>query len=292
MKYIKRYDLFIREKSEAIPGDASPEEQAHVFDFDDTLGLTKNANGIMLYKDGKPAHGTSDDAKNWAMSLGIKETDFLDPKVKEVSRPNGDKGFAVYLSSAGLAKIQSKFDKEQQAVTGFSEPKDKKVNSEGQNILIDFTPSGNTDVSTTSPIKSTIDKLKQANDQGSKTIVITARQAEGEGTDLEGKKVPATNAKDMKTFLAKQGAEPNQGVMGVSGQNKGEAIVKKFIQGQSNPPDEIHFYDDLSKNTKEVSAKIAGKEPAELFVYGPGEFAHGEADPNKPNEKHPNPKEE
>ena len=107
--------------------------------------------------------------------------------------------------------------------------------------------------------------------------------------DIHGKELSASNAKDMNDFLSKQGAKPNAGVYGVSGQNKGEKIANTFVKGKTNPPKEIHFYDDLSKNTDEVEKYLASDKevPSELFIYGPGEFAHNEADPNKPNKKIP-----
>ena len=52
-------------------------------------------------------------------------------------------------------------------------------------------------------------------------------------------------------------------------------------------PDEVHFYDDLSKNTEEVDAAVSGKVPAETFIYGPGEFAHGEASADSPSKATP-----
>ena len=266
-------------QGEPIPGDAPPDKQVHVFDFDDTLGITTNANGVMLYKDGVPAHKTEAEARAWLKSIGIGGKDILDPGV--VAIPERDGGYAAYLSSAALAKIQKAYPKDKQSVTGVSEP-----STEGENVLIDFTPSSNTSQETTEPIKSTINKLKAADAQGSDTIVITARKATGKGTDFHGKAVDATNAKDMEEFLDAQGAPPTQGVMGVTGQNKGDAIINKFMKGP-NPPEEIHFYDDLVKNTSEVEAAVAEKVPAELFVYGPGEFAHGEADPNRPTKSFP-----
>lgn len=262
-------------REDAIPGDAPADKQVHVFDFDDTLGLTTNANGIMLYKDGKPVHKTEEEAKTWMKSLGVKDSDLLEPKITKI--PERDNAYAIYVNSSALAKVQKAYA--QQGVTGV-----KEVPKEGEAILIDFTPSASTNVDTTEPIKSTINKLKQANSKGSETIVITARSATGKGKDFSGKDVSASNDKDMQKFLAAQGAEPTQGVMGVSGQNKGDAIINKFMKGD-NPPEEIHFYDDLKKNTDQVKAAVAGKVPAELFIYGPGEFAHNEADPNKPNEK-------
>ena len=52
-------------EGEPVPGDADPKKQAHIFDFDDTLGETDNANGVMLYVDGKPAHKTAEEAQAW-----------------------------------------------------------------------------------------------------------------------------------------------------------------------------------------------------------------------------------
>ena len=268
----------IREEAKAVPGDAPPDEQVHVFDFDDTLGLTLNANGVMLYNNGEAVHKNEEEVRNWMKKVGLSSKDLLDPGIVEIP---SRKGYAAYVNSAALAKLQNVYPKEQQKVTGVSEP-----SAEGEFLLIDFTPSSNTDTETTKPIKSTIDKLKQANAQGSDTIVITARKASGQGTDFHGNKIGATNEKDMMDFLSAQGAATTKGVMGVSGQNKGNAIIDKFVKSD-DPPEEIHFYDDLTKNTDEVEQAVAEKVPAELFIYGPGEFAHGEADPNKPNKSFP-----
>lgn len=270
----------IREEAEnVIPGDAPPDKQVHVFDFDDTLGVTLNANGIMPYLDGKPVLKSEKEARDWLKSMGLSNSDLLPPEIAKIS--NRDNGYAVYVTSAALAKIQSKYTKDMQAVTGKDEPP-----KEGESILIDFTPSANTDLDSTQPIDSTIDKMKKANSQGSKTIVITARQASGQGTNFKGEPVDASNGKDMEEFLSKQGAKPSDGVMGVTGKNKGNAIIDKYLSS-GEPPEEIHFYDDLSKNTKEVEAAVAEKVPSELFIYGPGEFAHGQASPDNPNKKFP-----
>ena len=256
--------------------------QVHVFDFDDTLGLTSNANAVMLYKDGKPVHKTEAEVRKWLKGYGVGDKDVLPPGIVPIEERDG--AYAAYLSSSGLAKVQKHFPSDRQGVTtGYAD----KVEQEGETILIDFTPSSSTDVETTEPIKPTINKLKKMNAQGEQTAVVTARKATGTGTDIHGKPVEATNDKDMEAFLAKYGAEPNAGVTGVTGQNKGVAIINKFVKGKEPPPESIHFYDDLKKNTDEVEAAIAGKVPVELDVYGPGEFAHGEADPNKPTKKFP-----
>jgi len=273
----------IREEAAPVPGDSPGEKQVHLFDFDDTLGETTNANAIMLYQDGEPVHKSEKDARDWMKKMGLSDKDLLDPGIVSISERDG--GYAIYVTSSGLAKVQSKYNKADQKVTGFSEP------DKGEQILIDFTPSSNTDTETTKPIDQTIDKLKAANSVGAKTAVVTARSAKGSGTDIHGNKVDATNEKDMTAFLAKQGATPTDGVFGVSGGDKGGKIKSHFVD-VSDPPEEIHFYDDLSKNTSDVKSAIASQTPAELFIYGPGEFAHGEADAKSPSEAFPPAEEE
>lgn len=263
---------------DTIPGNAPPADQVHVFDFDDTLGETLNANGVMLYRDGKPAHKTKKEVSDWLGSLGVSKKEILDPGIVSIRERDG--GMAVYLTSLGLARIQRNFPSEKQGVTtGYAD----KVNQPGETILIDFTPSSGTDIKTTKPIKSTIEKMKRAKDQGSDTIVITARKATGTGVDFHGNPVDATNAEDMEKFLDRHGAKPSDGVMGVTGQNKGHAIIRKYITGGEAAPEEVHFYDDLKKNTDEVEDAVAEKVPSELYIYGPGEFAHGGASPEQPN---------
>lgn len=276
------------EEGKPVPGDVPPEKQVHIFDFDDTLGLTDNANGVMLYVDGKPAHKTAAEVQAWLTSKGISQKHMIGgPKEGQpIENPSGKEGFAAYVSSAGLAKLQTTYTEDYQAYTP-GEPKESK----GEMLYIDFTPSSYVNPETTKPIPSVIDKLKKSNAQGSDTMVITARAAKKEepGIDFAGKEHIPSNSEDISAFLDKQGAAPKQGVLGMKGQNKGEAIINKFFTGKSEEekPEEIHFYDDLAKNTIQVDGKLNGAVPAETFIYGPGEFAHGGADPNKPNISRP-----
>lgn len=270
-----------------IPGDADPKKQAHVFDFDDTLGITKNANGVMLYRDGKPAHKSSKEAAEWLESMGVSEKNYLPgPNGETFEQPSGLDGVAAYIDSAGLAKLQKQIPRTQSSVSP-KPPTEKK----GDALYIDFTPSAFVDVNTTDPINSTLQKMKKAASQGSETMVITARASDKKkpGVNFSGEPVVPSNSEDMENFLSSQGAAPTQGVLGVQGQNKGDEIIRKFFKSRSpeEQPDEVHFYDDLSKNTDEVDAAVSGKVPAETFIYGPGEFAHGEADPENPNKATP-----
>ena len=269
------------QEQDKTPGNAPGKEQVHLFDFDDTLGVTTNANAVMLYRDGKPIHGSKADVENWLKTYGISKKDLLDPGIVSIKEKKG--AYAAYITSAALAKIQSKIPRESQFVTGFSTPQGK---TDGDEVLIDFTPSSSTDIETTKPIKSTIEKLKKANAAGSKTAVVTARSDKGEVIDIHGDKIKATNSEDMEKFLAKMGAKPTAGVFGVSGGNKGEKIKNEFVP-EDDPPEEIHFYDDLSKNTIDVAGALGEKVPSEVYIYGPGDFDHNEADPNKPNQIFP-----
>lgn len=281
MKRRKLVDILFED---AVPGNSPPDKQVHVFDFDDTLGLTKNANGIMVYKDGEPMFKDTAGLKQYLAGLGVKDTDYLGDGIKMIPSRNAP---AAYLSSAGLARVQKVIPKEKQGATG-QDTETRAYEKDGtERLLIDFTPSSNTDIELTEPIKKTVNKLKKANAQGSDTIVITARQSTGAGTDFDGNTVTATNGKDMEDFLAKQGAATTDGVMGVVGKNKGKAIIDKYLAAGQEPPEEIHFYDDLKKNTDEVETAVAGQVPAELHIYGPGEFAHDEADPENPNKSFP-----
>lgn len=257
-----------------IPGDAPAQDQFHVFDFDDTLGVTTNANGVMLYYNGKPAHKNENDVMNWLKKMGIDKQHLLrGPQGNAVEFVRARGGCVAYVSSAALAAIQKRYIGKQ-FVTGYEEPK-----GQGQEILLDFTPSSFVDPKTTAPITSTINKLKNVNAKGGKTMVMTARKTDGQGTSIHGTKVAPTNERDIQGFLSQHNAVPNFGVVGVSGQNKGTAIGSKVSK---RPPEEIHFYDDLEKNTSEVESALAGQVP-ELHIYGPGDFAHNKSNPNKPS---------
>jgi len=266
----------IIEEETAIPGDAPSENQVHLFDFDDTLAVTQDPTAVMLYNDEIPAHKSADEVINWLTQFKISDDDLINPGIAQIPQRGGH---AAYINSAALAKIQTAYNRSQQKVSGISEPK------QGESILMDFTPCASTNLDAAKPIDSTIEKMKRMQDVGATTGVVTARKEKGSGIDLHGHKVDATNKEDIIKFLAQNGVSPSAGVMGVSGQNKGNFIAKYFA-GDKNTK-EIHFYDDMPKNTSEVEQALAEKTPSELFIYGPGEFDKGEANPNVPSKSHP-----
>ena len=278
---LRRIVRRIIESETPVPEDAPPQKQVHVFDFDDTLGVTTNANGIMLYRDGEPVWQSPEDVKSWMSQTGISDKDVVPPGIKRIDSKGG---YSVYVTSDGLAKAQAIIPRANQgAVYQETEPNAYKP---GDSLFIDFSPSGGTNIETTKPIDQTIQKMKKVQSMGSDTMVLTARKAGGTLQDFDGEAVPATNDKDMSDFLAAFGAAPTLGVMGVVGGNKGQVIANKFLNDE-DPPEEIHFYDDSPRNTDEVEAEVAEKYPSELFIYGPGNFDHGKASPNAPRKSFP-----
>ena len=302
MKYIKYFE-------DNIPGDAPITNQLHVFDFDDTLGVTKNANGVMLYANGVPAHKTSEEVLKWLSEYGLSKADLIPgPDGETIQFFDNLGGCAAYVDSAKLAVLTKSPD--------FVE-KDRRYSTDrglppasiDKALYIDFTPSGFVDLETTKPIKDVIKKLTDTEEEGADTMVLTARAGTGEGKNFKGETVPVTNKKDIEEFLNKNDDDPSSKpvdlVMGVTGGDKGEILhnrlhvlskedferkakgfpiaIRNILKRRAKKyPEEIHFYDDADQNTDAVVASLGGKVPAEVYIYGPGEFDKGHATPNKP----------
>jgi hypothetical protein len=259
---------------------APVDKQAHVFDFDDTIAVTSNPNIVMLFQDGKPAHQSEQDVINWLKSNGLSSEELLNgPHNKPIEWISSKKGFASYVSSSGLAKIQSNYPGKE-SITGISDPL-----SSGPSVLIDFTSSFGVDHYTAKPIKQTIDKIKKLNNAGADTMVLTARRGEGKGKSIHGHDVETTNTRDILSFLNKYGASPTDGVIGTAGGEKSQILYNKVVaqKPEGDKPEEIHFYDDSPKNTRDVSQSLGGKIDQDLYVYGPGEFSKGNASVDRPS---------
>ena len=269
------------EQMTPVPGDSPGPEQVHVFDFDDTLGVSLNPAGVMLMRSGQPVWQAPEDVNSWMSQNGITSADVIDPGIVKINRLNG---FAVYLTSAGLAKAQSKIPKNKRGVV-FQDTESQALNAD-EGLLIDFSSSAGANPDTVAPVKQTVDKMKAANMQGADIIVMTARKSEGSLKNFEGEEVPVTNREDITKFLQSFGVTPNLGVTGVVGKSKGEKINDLFFK-MGDPPEEVHFYDDADFNTIDVENEVAGKVPAEVFIYGPGHFDKGEVNANKPTKSYP-----
>lgn len=271
---------------DSVPENAPPEKQLHVFDFDDTLGVTQDSNGVMLYRDGKPAWSSAKEAEDWVKSAGIGKDEFLKgPKGSTFEKPDGVDGFAAYLSSGVLPVIKS-------AVAGnvMFVPDKPDVDKSGEVAVIDFSPSAT--VNSPKPIKPSIDKVKDLDAKGAKTAIVTARAAENVADalpDFAGKQHKVDVQKNLKNFTDKVGAQMNSGVYGTRGGNKGDFIKNTLLP--TGDYDEVHFYDDDPSNINKVAGALGGKIDAEVYLYGPGKFQDSPGNPRKPKQSFP-PKEE
>ena len=303
-KTINNYQNFLNElvvKPEQgiddIPGNAPADKQLHVFDFDDTLGVTKNGNGVILYKNGQPVHKSEQEVLDWVKKYGVSENDLLDPAWKDGTCDPKDKtsikgivkvpnlnAYAAFVDSNKLTNF-----------TGNQDFKDdsKRYNTDGgtppenidQAIYLDYSPSSFVDNKTTTPVTPTIKKLTDIESKGVDAEILTARNISGLKKDFWGKEHNVTNNKDMGNFISGQGVKVPGTIPIETDRNKGNTILN-YIKNKEPKPKEIHFYDDAEQNTDQVKA-IADKIPdTELYIYGPGHFSDsGLPNPNKPSYK-------
>jgi len=269
-----------------VPGDAEPKKQVHVFDFDDTLGVTKDANGIMVYRDGVPLK-TPQEMQQWLASKGIGQDYMLTgPKGGQIEQPDGVDGIAAYINSAGLAKAREGINN---VLVSPTKPTPGDPKFAGEAIVADYSPSST--AKSAEPIDSTLSKIKNL-PAGATSQIITARSGESSGRipkDFAGQPHPPSVESDLKDFMTSQGANLTNGIKGLGGGNKGDAIKKLYFDGKppEQQPDEVHFYDDDAKNISDVKNALGGKVPAEVFLYGPGEFEKNQANPESPNQEFP-----
>lgn len=307
MKYLKYFE-------DNVPQNAAINKQLHIFDFDDTLGVTLNPNGVMLYNHGVPAHKSPEEVLEWLGKYGLSESDLIPgPDGQTIQFFDNLGGCAAYVDSAKLAVLTGSkefFPKDRRYATGNGTPPEEI----DQALYIDFTPSGYIDQATTKPIRNVIKKLTDMEDKGADTMVLTARKGTGVGINFKGEEVPITNKIDIEEFLknndSSPASKPVDYVFGLGGGDKGKhiyqsmdaangvAISKKLptqirnkIKRMGEWPDEIHFYDDADQNTIAVDKALGnGKVPSELYIYGPGEFDKGHASPDKPTKSFKNKK--
>lgn len=300
MRYLKYFE-------DNFPENAPANKQLHIFDFDDTLGVTLNPNGVMLYRNGVPAHKSPEEVLAWLERYGLSESDLIPgPDGKSIQFFDNLGGWAAYVNSAVLAKLTKSDDfkdkRNRWSTGGGTPPEDI-----DQALYIDFTPSGYIDQETTRPIRNVIKKLNDMEAAGADTMVLTARRGTGADVNFKGEKVPITNKEDIESFLRKNDEDPSTKpvdvVVGLGGGDKGEhiyrsidnadsksaAIAKEFpdqirnkIKRLGEWPDEIHFYDDAGQNTDAVEKSLGDKVPSEVYIYGPGDFHKGEVSPNNP----------
>ena len=254
-------------------------EKVFVFDFDDTLGVTENPTGILHLIDGEPI----EDIENFLLDYGVpkKEIMYTAPSKKYIG------GEIAYITSHGYKLYGNHAKKLRDAgkltihYGGEDQPLFK-----GSESIIDFSPSSNIDLHSTKPIKSIIDVMKDAENNGHEIGVITARKGKTPMKSIDGDLVSTTNAKDIVRFLHKYGIKTItlDDVYGAADFNtnipitKATIIVQNFIDKYN--ANQVNFYDDDPKNTNAVDS-LCGKVDATIQTYN-DDFAKG-AKPKNPS---------
>ena len=282
-----------------VPMDAPPDKQVHVYDFDDTIGTTPDGNGLMLYNQGVSAWKTAQDAQQWCSSNGITDKMMLKgPNGQNFEEPLGPgNGFAAYVNSSGLATARKAMPAPTQGQKNIlTAPAKPGPEIAGPVLVADYSPSSK--IGGVVPIEDTISRIKSL-PTGVKSQIVTART--GESTRKDGQPViakdfagvshPPSVEGDLQKFIKGQGLNFTEPLVTMGGGNKGEQIKKTYFDGKSpeEQPEEVHFYDDDAKNIGDVKTALAGKVPAEVFLYGPGDFADdgSPSNPDFPSESNP-----
>jgi hypothetical protein len=283
----------------------------HVFDFDDTLGVTTSPTLVAAveYNGGDPEDPDSyipiKDLKSRVGSIvkGLKT-----PKQADVDSPglSGDEvrsndelddSQAIVLDTEQYRDWKEKYIPSGDHVRLVINPNiGKDIRRAGQKMfqqgktgeihVADFSPSSTIGTSVM-PIKQMLSVLAQAESSGDDTAVVTARKGKTDLDALGGGKIPATNASDIEDFVSKEAGVAPDVVYGAADFSPTDPASGKrdlIIQLASDEDIEnIHFYDDDPENAKRVAQmctdapELAGKE-LDIYNY---EFAKG-ANPSKP----------
>jgi hypothetical protein len=291
---------------QSVPQVKRSEKDLHVFDFDDTLGVTTSPTLIaaVQYNGGDPNDISSytpiKDLKS-RVSAKVKgpktpdQTDVNSPGLSgNVVRSNDelDDAEAVVLDTEQYRDWKEKYIPSGEHVRLVINPnigadirkagEDMfKAGKTGEIHVADFSPSS-TIGTNVRPINQMLDLLSKANAAGDETAVVTARKGETDLDAIGGGKIPATNASDISDFVAKEtGVEPDI-VLGAADFNPSDPASAKrdlIMQLHGKDVDNIHFYDDDPENARRV-AQICqadgaeGMEGTELDIYN-YEFAKG-----------------
>jgi len=278
------------------------EDELHVFDFDDTLGVTDSPTFIAAVEF---TGGDPEDPSSYIPITNL--ADRVTASTGDLGAPS-DIGFTSggitgnkvsgespiidgaevimvdtaqyrdwdnkYIRPAGHAKI---------VVGGDIEGKIKKAaramakdGRTGEIHVRDFSPSST--LGAVKPISTTLQRLKDVESQGGNTAVVTARKGETDLDAFGGAKIPAQNSKDIENFVRDQtGAVPDDVFGAADISNAGPENKRKLVKWliAKNNPEEVHFYDDDPGNVAAV-AQLCNDEDVEgleLNLYG-GEFDH------------------
>ena len=277
------------------------EDELHVFDFDDTLGVT---DAPTLVAGVEFLGGDPEDPENYRAIMdmssrlqsttgklkGPSDIDIENPNVSgnKVSgeTPALDGAEVVVVDTAQYRDWKEKYVKaggHSRIVVGGDVGKKiidaaRKLGRPGEIHVTDFSPSF--ELGAADPIDPTLDLLGDKEKQGATTAVVTARKGETDLDTFGGGKKKAQNAADIEDFVQKQvGVKPDEvygaaDISNATADNKRKLIKWLAI---SNDSEEIHFYDDDPENAQAVSSLCDDEELAgtEINIYNAEFEDHG-----------------
>ena len=269
------------------------EDELHVFDFDDTLGIT---NASTLVAGVEYLGGDPEDPKNYRaivdMSSRLQSTTgkLQTPQDINIENPNISGGVVTgeteVLDGAQVVVVDTAQyrDWKGQYIRGGDHAKvviggnvgrkiidaAKKMGKPGEIHVTDFSPSF--ELGAADPIDSTLGLLGDKATQGAKTAVVTARKGETEFDTFGGGKKKAQNISDIERFVQDQvGIKPDEIYGAADISNSTADNKRKLIKwlAISNDSEEIHFYDDDPENANAVAGLCDDEELAgmEINIY-------------------------
>ena len=283
----------------------------HIFDFDDTLGVTTSPTIVAAveYSGGDPEDPASYiPIRDLKSRVSSKIKGLKSPEQSAVNSPglSGnnvrssdelDDSEAIILDTEQYRDWKEKYIPSGDHVRLVISPNisndirsaGRKMQSQGTTGEIhvaDFSPSS-TIGDQVKPINQILDILATANAEGDETAVVTARKGETDLDALGGGKIPATNAEDIEDFISQEIGSAPDIVIGAADYNPTDPASGKrdvIAQIYDQQVDNVHFYDDDPENARRVAQLcqgVEGMDGVELDIYN-YDFAKG-ADASKPS---------
>jgi hypothetical protein len=252
MKFIKTFVEFVAEK------------RSFVFDFDDTLAVTKDTIGILMLQDGKG----QEDIEKYLEEAGIDK--------KEIASISSSEKYGGKIAQISSAGFRSFYDHALQTNQILHFDGNKNLKSSGTEFIVDFSDAAN--IENPKPIEKTIKLMKKEEEKGNEIKVVTGRKLEKPIENVDGEKVMPTNKKDIAEFLQSQGIEiaPSDihSAADVNSSNVPKAKAEIIADKIAKPDiEKIEFFDDDYKNTQAVK-KLGKVGKTKVNVYH-AEFSKG-----------------
>ena len=204
------------------------------FDFDDTLAITTSIIGV---KRTTPDGKSDPEFINWLLDNNLNFQDIEGEKTDSE---------IFWFESGDFAKYEAAHKKDLEYLTL------NELNDE-----FDFSKTAGIDLEKTKPIDSILGIMQQAyGDPQSQVVVITTRSGVGDLPSLGGGSQPATNIKDIQSFLSSQGISLSSKHVSTAGDIGGgpgakAEIMMGYIEFYN--PEFVYFYDDNAGNVAAIS---------------------------------------